>query len=236
MAMSTALVSDQIFWGALALAVFCVGLLLLMSSMSGCPGLGLAAWRIGPWSLAWGSIAFGLATISWLGPQTGPASEILASSILRALWMIALAMAMLTAGYCVGPYRLATAHARRATGALTRRFSDDIRSPAVPWVLFAVGSVAQAAAAAVTGRLGYVGDVAASVSTASGYEQYLAVAGECVPLAVAAAAARAYQTRAAGARMQPCRAVRRRDLHRGHRRRQGQVSSSPSWPWSSRAP
>ena len=60
--------------------------------------------------------------------------------------------------------------------------------PAVPWVLFGIGVIAQLGYALLTGHFGYVGDVAASVTTASGYSQYLAVAGDCVPLSVAAAA------------------------------------------------
>jgi hypothetical protein len=96
-------------------------------------------------------------------------------------------MTMLAAGYCAGPRRLAG----RATSALSRRLSQDVRGPAVPWALFAAGLAAQAATAALTGQLGYVGDVAASVSSASGYQQALALAGECVPLSVAAAAVRA---------------------------------------------
>ena len=54
-AMSATAVSGQIIWGAIALGVFCTGLLLLMAGMAGHGGLGLAAWRIGPWSLAWGA-------------------------------------------------------------------------------------------------------------------------------------------------------------------------------------
>ena len=198
-AMSVLPVDDQIVWGAIALAVFCTGLLLLMSATTGCDGFGLASWRIGPWSLVWGALAFGLATITWIGPQTGPAAEILPASILRALWMLALAMGMLTAGYCAGPYQLAVAYARRAADAVTGQLTDDIRRPAVPWVLFGIGVTAQVGYALLTGHLGYIGDAAASVTTASGYSQYLAVAGDCVPLSVAAAAVRAYQTRVAGA-------------------------------------
>jgi len=198
-AMSVLLVDDQIVWGAIALAVFCTGLLLLVSATTGGDGFGLASWRIGPWSLVWGALAFGLATITWIGPQTSSAAEILPASILRALWMLALAMAMLTAGYCAGSYRLVVAHARRAADAVTGQLTDDIRGPAVPWVLFGIGVTAQLGYAVLTGHLGYIGDVAASVTTASGYSQYLAVAGDCVPLSVAAAAVRAYQTRLAGA-------------------------------------
>jgi hypothetical protein len=198
-AMSAVLIGDQIVWGAVALATLCTGLLLLMSAATGGDGLGLASWRVGPWSLVWGALAFGLATITWIGPQAGPAAEILPSSILRALWMLALAMVMLTAGYCAGPYRFAVAHARRAVDAVTGQLTDDIRGPAVPWVLFGIGVAAQLGYALLTGHLGYIGNAAAAVTTASGYSQYLAVAGDCVPLSVAAAAVRAYQTRVAGA-------------------------------------
>jgi hypothetical protein len=196
-AMSAISVDDQIRWGAVALAAFCAGLLPLMSVAAGHDGLGLISWRIGPWSLAWGAIAFGLATISWLSPQTatGPSGAILPGSILRAQAMIAVALAMLTVGYCAGPHRLAAYHARRATERLSRRFTDEIRGPMAAWVLLGVGLIAQFGFAALTGHFGYIGDVEASVSTASGYSQYLAVAGECVPLAVVAAAIRADRTR-----------------------------------------
>jgi hypothetical protein len=191
----------QIRWASVALAVLCAGLLPLMSAAAGHRGLGLVSWRIGPWSLVWGGLAFGLATISWLSPSSvaGPASAILPGSMLRALWMLAVALIMLTVGYCAGPYRLAADRARRAAERLGRRFTDQVRGPMVPWVLAGAGLSAQFGYALLTGHFGYVGDAAAAVTTASGYGQYLAVAGECVPLAVVAAATRAYQTKAPGA-------------------------------------
>jgi hypothetical protein len=202
-AISTVSVDDQILWGAVALTVFCAGLLPLMSAAAGHDGLGLARWRIGPWSLVWGSLAFGLATISWLSPETGTGASgaILPGSVLRALWMLAVAFTMFTGGYCAGPYRLAAGRARRGTARLSLRFTNEIRGPLVPWVLLVTGLAAQLGYALLTNHLGYVGDVAASVSTASGYGQYLVVAGECVPLAVVAAAIRAYQVRTLGARL-----------------------------------
>jgi hypothetical protein len=198
-AMSALSPSAQIRWASVALTVFCAGLLPLMAVAAGHRGLGLASWRIGPWSLVWGGLAFGLATISWLIPQTatGPSGAILPGSILRALSMLAVALVTLTAGYCAGPHRLAAARARRAAELLGRRFTDHVRGPVVPWALAAVGICAQAGYALLTGHFGYVGDAAASVSTASGYSQYLAVLGECVPLAVVVAAIRAYQARTA---------------------------------------
>ena len=198
-ALSATAVNDQILWGAIALGVFCVGLLLLMSAIVGYRGLGLSTWRIGPWALAWGAVAFGPATISWIGTQSGTPAEILPGSILRALWLIAVAMAVFTAGYCTGPRRLARSLARHVTITLTGRFTDDIRGPAIPWMLFGVGVAGSLALARLTGRLGYVGAVAASTTTASGYAQYLGLFGECVPLAVAAASMRAYRRPRLGA-------------------------------------
>jgi hypothetical protein len=199
MTLSAASVDDEIWWGAIALAVYCAGLLPLMTVAAQQDGLGLASWRIGPWSLVWGVLAFGLATISWLGPQTSSSSaEILPGSIVRALGMIAVALTMLTVGYCTGPYRLAVARTGRVADALSRRFTDEIRGPAVPWILVGVGIVAELGLAGLTGHLGYVGDVSTSVTTASGYSQYLAIAGQCVPLGVLAAAIRAYRSRTLG--------------------------------------
>jgi hypothetical protein len=195
LAVSATFSDDQIRWGAMALAALCCGLLMLMPVASGHDGLGLASWRIGPWSLVWAAFAFGLATISWIGPRAGLPAEIWPGSILRALVMIGVAVALLTAGYCAGPYRLAVARARRFTDGMGGRLTSEIRGPAIPWVLLAVGLISEFGFARLTSHFGYIGDVGASVTTASGYSQYLAVAGQCVPLAVMAAAMRAYASR-----------------------------------------
>jgi hypothetical protein len=198
-ALSATAVGDQIRWGAIALGLFCVGLLLSMAAIAGYRGLGLSTWRIGPWAVAWSAVAFGPATISWIGPQSGPSAEILPGSILRALWLIAVAMTMFAVGYCTGPRRMAGSLARWVSSTLTSRFTNDIRSPAVPWVLFGIGIAGQLELARVTGHFGYVGSVASSVTTVSGYSQYFAVFGECVPLAVLAASVRAYRRSSLGA-------------------------------------
>src|SRR3984885_15768405 len=181
-ATSVLLVNDQIVWGAIALGVFCTGLLLLMSFTTGGDGLGLRAWRIGPWSLAYGAVAFGLATISWIGPQTGTAAQILPRSVLRALWLIAVAMALFTIGYCVVPH-VARSLGRRVNGTLAARFTDDVRGPSVPWILFGAGAAGQLGVAVTSGHLGYVGLGATPQAAVAGYSQFLALLGECVPLA-----------------------------------------------------
>lgn len=187
-------VSGQLLWAAVALGGFCAGLLALMSVATGHGGLGLRAWRIGPWSLAYGAFAFGLATISWIGPQTGTAAQILPRSVLRALWLIAVAMALFTIGYCVVP-RLARSLGRLVSGTLAARFTDDVRGPSVPWILFGAGAAGQLGVAVTSGHLGYVGLGATPQAAVAGYSQFLALLGECVPLAVAIAALRAYRTR-----------------------------------------
>ena len=192
-------VSDQLLCGAVALGAFCAGLLALMSAVAGHDGLGLRTWRIGPWSLAYGAFAFGLATISWIGPQTGTAAQILPRSVLRALWLIAVAMALFTIGYCVVP-RVARSLGRRVNGALAARFTDDVRGPSVPWILFGAGAAGQLGLAVTSGHFGYVGLGATPAAAVAGYSQFLALLGECMPLAVATAAMRAYQTRLPSAR------------------------------------
>ena len=182
-------------WGSIALTVYCVALLLITAAGAGHDGIGLASWKIGPWSLVWVAVTFGLATLSWIGPQTGAALQITQSSVLKALWMIGAAMTAFTAGYCIGLRQLAERQAERFISWQRQRFSDDIRSPWVPWILFAVGTVTQVVFAATTGRFGYVGDAASITTTATAYGKLLATATLCGPLSVAAAAVRAYRTR-----------------------------------------
>jgi hypothetical protein len=201
MAKSATSADEQIRWGAIALAAFCAGLLPLMSVAARLDGLGLASWRIGPWALAWGALAFGLATLSWNRAQAGPSALIADASIVRALWMIGAAFALLATGYCVGPCRVLASRAGRAADGLSSRYTDQLRSPLVPWALAGAGLTAQFGYAFLTGHFGYVGNSAASVSTASGYSQYLAVIGECMPLSVVTAAIRACHVRTTGARI-----------------------------------
>jgi hypothetical protein len=84
---------------------------------------------------------------------------------------------------------------RRVNGTLAARFTDDVRGPSVPWILFGAGAAGQLGVAVTSGHLGYVGLGATPQAAVAGYSQFLALIGECVPLAVAVAALRAYRTR-----------------------------------------
>jgi hypothetical protein len=191
--------THAIVWGSLALASYAASLLCLAGVGRG--GLGLAGWRFGPWILLWYSLAFGLATVTWVEPQTKTAAEIDLSDVLRALVLVAVGMTCWAAGYLGGPGQSAGRLAARLVDGVGHRFGGEVRSALAPWTLYAIGLAARLAVTATTGRFGYVGDAAAAVSTASGYGQVLSLLSLCAPLAVAAAALQACGEHKRGARV-----------------------------------
>lgn len=189
-----------VVWGSLALASYAFALLFLVRTGQDA-GLGFARWRFGSWILFWYGVAFGLATVSWSRPQSGPPAEIAVSSVLRALWLVAVGITAWGLGYVVGPAQPAERAAARGMKALSRRFTDEVRSPAAPWILYAIGVAARLASVATTGRFGYVGDADSVVSTATGYGEILSLLSLCAPLAIASAAMQVYRDRLPGARI-----------------------------------
>jgi hypothetical protein len=185
-----------VMWGALAMTGYAIGLALLLCAAR--PGA-LAQWKAGPWMLIWAAAGSGAATLVWNPAAGGPGAEILPASVLRALCLVAVALAACTAAYVVAPGRAAGRWASRVSGYMDARFSADIRSAATPWLLYGAGTAARAVLTATTGRLGYVGNYSAAVSTASSYGQALAVLASCAPLGLATAALRCFLARARGA-------------------------------------
>ena len=189
-----------VVWGSLGFAAYAASLLCLVGGGRG-KALGLGRWRFGSWTLLWYFAAFGLATLTWVQPQTGTAAEISLSSVLRALWLVGVGMTMWVIGYFVGPGRSARRFGNRVMAALSLRFAPEVDSPLAPWILYAIGTAARIASAATTGRFGYVGNVQSAVTTASGYQQLLSILSLCTTLAVAAAALQVYRERVPGARV-----------------------------------
>jgi hypothetical protein len=189
-----------VVWGGIALAAWCAGLLCLTSGpLYG--GTGMAQWRTGPWLLAWCAVTSGLATVTFSQPQQNLAQQVELGSVLRALWLTAVAIGVWAIGYAVGPGRGARRVAARHMQALSARYAADVRSLATPWVLYAIGTAARAATAATTGHFGYVGDVSSSVSNVSGYGQVLADLALLAPAGVAAAALQVFREHRRGARL-----------------------------------
>jgi hypothetical protein len=199
--LETVLPAAAVIWGSLALAVYCAGLLCITAAATGQDGIGIAGWKIGQWSLAWCAVTSGLATVTWSQPQTGSASQIAITSVLRALWLVAVAMTAWALGYSAGPWRQAVHQAARLTNALAGRYNNEVRSAAVPWILLGTGIAARLVSTAVTGRFGYTGDPESAVTSASGYGQILGILSLGIPLAVAVAALRAFSPVTRGSRL-----------------------------------
>jgi hypothetical protein len=190
-----------VVWGGLALAAYATGLLCLVGAGQGV-GLELALWRLGPWVLVWYALAYGLAATTWSRPQVGTTfAMITISNVLRALWLVAIGMTAWALGYFVGPGCPTQRLVNSGVAALGRRFGSEVRSPATPWVLYAIGSIARVAGVATTGRFGYLGQTASAASTASGYQQLLSMLSLCAPLALAAAALQVFRERLPMARI-----------------------------------
>jgi hypothetical protein len=189
-----------VVWGSVGFAAYMASLLCLVGGGHG-RSLGLGQWWIGSWTLLWYCTAFGLATVTWVSPQTGAAAEISPFSVLRALWLVAVGMTLWELGYCVGPGRPARRFGNKVMAALSFRFAPEVRSALAPWILYAIATAARIASAVTTGRFGYVGDAQSAVITASGYQQLLSDLSLCAPLAVAAAALQVYRERVPGARV-----------------------------------
>ena len=190
--------TQAVVFGSLALAAYVAGLLCLVAGRQD-SALGLGRWRLGSWMLLWCGAAFGLASLTWIQQQIGTTAQITVSSVLRALWLVAVGITAFAVGYSVGPGQLARRRASHALGALGRRFSGRVRGPATPWILYAVGVGSRLILVATTGRFGYVGDPSAAVSAAASYQQVLNLLSLFAPLAVAAAAIRVFSERVPGA-------------------------------------
>ena len=192
--------THAVVWGSLGFAAYAASLLCLVGGGRG-KFLGLGRWWFGSWTLLWYSTAFGLATLTWVQLQMGTSAEISLSSVLRALWLVAVGMTLWMLGYSVGPGWSARRFGNRVMAELSLRFAPEVRSPLTPWILYAIGTAARIATAATTGLFGYVGNVQLAVTTASSYQQLLSDLGLCAPLAVAAAALQVYRERVPGARV-----------------------------------
>ena len=185
-----------VVWGASALGAYAAGLLLLIGGAD--PGL--ARWKVGSWILLWYGLAYGVASTTWAEPQVSTAAQISLTSVLRASWLVAIGITAWAVGYAVGPGRPLRRLAARGVAMIGNRFSGTVRSLATPWILYSVGMAARLATVITTGRFGYVGDAASTLSTTTGYGQILSDASIFAPLAVAAAALQVFGERRRGAR------------------------------------
>ena len=185
----------SVVWGSVALCSYAVWLLYLIGPMRR-DDFGLARWKIGPWTILWYGIVFGITTFTATTPQVGVTAEITLSSDLRALWLVAVGMTAFALGYLIGPSRNILRLAQRRIKSLCTRFSSEVRSPLAPWILFALGASASIFTAATTGKFGYVGS--GSALDSSSYGGILSSLTLCAPFGLAAAALRTFRERIPG--------------------------------------
>lgn len=197
---TSAVPTHSVVWGSLALAAYVAGLLCMLGARQGAL-LGLARWKLGSWMLLWYGLTFGLATVTWSGPQPSPANEIAISSVLRALWLVAVGITSWAIGYGVGPGYPLRRLALQGLTTLSKKRSMAVRSQLTPWIIYAIGIVARILDALTTGRFGDIGNTAPAYSTATGYQQILTDLSLFCPLAICAAALQVYRERVPGARI-----------------------------------
>ncbi len=160
----------------------------------GLPGneQGISRWRLGPWYLLWSGLAFGLASLTWLGPQTGPAAIIALPSVVEGLGVLGMGIVAWTVGYVLGPPRGLRDAARSGLSTVLRGTSTAVRGGMLPWGFFAVGVGARVTSALLTSGFGYVGDPSRLVTSANAYSQVLHLVSSFALFGIAAAAYRAF--------------------------------------------
>lgn len=189
-----------VVWGGLALGTYIAGLACLLPVTGSGLGEAFARWKLGPAMLAWWSLAFGVASVTWSQPQTGTQAEIALPYVLRALALMAFALASWYAGYLIGPGNVVRHAAHRILQSQRGKYGTDIRSPYTPWILYLIGTAARLISAAATGRFGFVGSVSTAVSSATSFGHILSMIAYCAPMGVAAAALRTFSENRPGSR------------------------------------
>lgn len=192
-------VRTQIVLGAIAVLLLAIAGLVLINALPG-NGDGLARWRLGPWFLVWSALSYGIASLTWLGPQTGVALRISLTSIPVALTMVAASLVAWTAGYVTGPPKAVRGLAAGALAFLLRGTSTGTPGAGIPWLLYGIGTAARAVSLLLAGRFGYVGDPSGLVVSAKPYAQALSTVSMLAVFGIAVAAYRVFSIRKSGSR------------------------------------
>ena len=136
---------------------------------------------------------------------TAPAANLIAvSSVLRALWLVAVGITFWAIGYCVGPGYPVRRLATRGLTTLSKKRTMAVRSQLTPWLIYVIGTIARVLATLTTGRFGSIGNIgntASAYNGVSGYQQILTELSLFCPLAISAAALQVYRERVRRARL-----------------------------------
>lgn len=192
--------AEQLVFSALAMTLLSLAALSVVTALPE-GAHGVARWRLGPWYLIWGALAFGVAPLTWLLPQPGSANRIALPSVVAALSLFGVSLVPWLAGYCAGAPRAVGSLAARGLSLLLRGTTPTLRGGSMPWVLYGTGTAARLVTVAVSGRFGYVGDPRGLVSHAGRFDHLLRMVSLFALFAIAAAAYRAFSDPTRGNRL-----------------------------------
>lgn len=188
--------SHRVVLSSLATASYLGGLLLLVPG--GTKFKSLFELRLGAWVLAYGVIAFGLSTLTILGPQYGTARAVSVERVPETLFLICIAFTALTAGYGFGGLRLFVSPVENFVKILGRARSQSLRPAVTLYGVFFLGIGADLLSALLEGRLGYLGDATLVTSaSAQWYVQPLTIISQLKILGILGITLRAYSDKRA---------------------------------------
>ena len=182
-------VRGRIVVGAVGVALLALAGLVLVRGLPASSD-GISRWRIGHWYLLWSLFAFGIASMTWLQPQTGSAAQITLDSIVAGLVICGVTLLAWLFGYLLGPPRPLVDLVGGALARVYRGSAPAFGGGARPWLLYGAGLAARYATTLLSGGYGYIGNAAAAVSSATAYGQALAILATLCVFAVAVAAYR----------------------------------------------
>ncbi|WP_164205452.1 hypothetical protein [[Micrococcus luteus] ATCC 49442] len=181
----------HIFWLAVALSFFLAGLFFLIFSHT--RGFGLSSFRLGPWFLGYAVVAYGLASLTLVGPLDISLRVIDKSSFPTAFGVVAIGAAAWSVGYATGPSRAIRRAFLAGRVLVTKGLSGSIRGRGVLLVLFTLAMGADVFGIVVDGRFGYLGEATnVTAATVQWYGQPLSILSNLKYVALFGAAARVY--------------------------------------------
>jgi hypothetical protein len=165
--------SARIVWSVVAMTFVAAGCLVLVRHRVA--GNGGPAWaHIGPAFVVYFGFAFGVTSLAWLRPQQGSHSVVDPTGVPTAVLLSALALAVWTIGYWIGPPALVQ---RAAIRLLKHSFPGTrwkMRFRSVPLMLYGIASLARIQRIR-QGRFAYLQDAAEAISSPSSLNQLLAL-------------------------------------------------------------
>lgn len=184
----------QITFMSFGAFVYILGIFLLVFARE--KTLGLLELRLGAWFVAYGSLVFGLATVSITTRQLGSGAIVDKASIPAALVVVAFAFTAWAVGYSVGGSSILRRLGDRAFGLVADRRADMVRGPLFLVGVFALGLAADVVTAVFLGRYGYLGNATVNdVDSSAWYIQPLLVLSNLKSAALFGLAVRVFVTK-----------------------------------------